>query len=149
MLRRVFIVTVVMGFGILPAFGKTYKNTWPMACGDLWPAVKATLSQADNYAQVQVDDANMKADYQPKHSVHVDVSGVLLQRLNHVTLVGKGSACEMQVVSNYSGWGHDDKADFRKRVEDEVVKAKGAGATPVPVAEAEKPEPTEAAQKPQ
>jgi len=52
--------------------------------------------------------------------VHVDISGTLLQRMNHVTLKPKGDGCEMDVVSNYSGWGHDDQSDFKKRVDEAV-----------------------------
>ena len=42
----------------------------------------------------------MRAFYQPKHSVHVTVTGALLQRTNSVILHSKGSGCEMQVKSN-------------------------------------------------
>jgi hypothetical protein len=28
----------------------------------------------------------------------------------------------MQVVSNYSGWEHNDQGDFKKRVDDALVK---------------------------
>jgi hypothetical protein len=72
------------------------------------------------------DDTQMTASYQPKHSVHVDVSGVLLQRMNHVTLITKGEGCEMDVVSNFSGWGHEDQGDFKKRVDDALTKPKEA-----------------------
>jgi hypothetical protein len=32
----------------------------------------------------------------------------------------------MQVVSNYSGWEHDDKGDLRKRVDESLAKLKAA-----------------------
>lgn len=105
------------------ALGKTYKYTYPTPCSQLWSAVKDTLSDAANYAEVKSDDAKMTAAYNPKHSVHFDVSGVLLQRTNHVTLVPKGTGCEMQVISNYSGWGHEDQGDFKKRVDVSLTKA--------------------------
>ncbi len=123
MMKTGLVVVAMMGFA-LPASGKTYKNVYPVPCSQVWDAIKATLGNTDNYAKVQSDDAAMKADYQPKHSVHVDVSGVLLQRMNHVTLVPKGAACEMQVVSNYSGWGHEDQGDFKKRVDEALAKPK-------------------------
>lgn len=113
---------------VLPAVGKTYKSTYPVACGEVWPAVKATLGDADNYNVVESDDAQMKATYDVKHSAHVNVSGALLQRKNHVTLVPEGATCQMQVVSNYSGWEHDDQGDFKKRVDDELAKMKSAPA---------------------
>jgi hypothetical protein len=110
----------------LPAFGKTYKSTYPIACSQLWGAVKDTLSNPENYAEVQSDDSKLTASFHPKHSVHVNISGALLQRTNHVTLVSKGTGCEMQVVSNYSGWEHDDQGDFKKRVDEFLAKPKDA-----------------------
>lgn len=121
----------------LPAFGKTYKTTYPVACGDLWPAVKDTLNNPDNNYDVKaLDDAQMHADYDVKHAAHVTVTGAILQRQNHVTLVPSGAACEMQVVSNFSGWEHSDRGDFRKRVDESLVKLKNA-----PPAQPAEPEP--------
>ncbi len=111
---------------VLPASAETYKYAYPNACADMWPAVKDTLANQENYAKVKVDDGKLKADYQPKHSVHVDITGTLLQRMNHVTLVAKGAGCEMQVVSNYSGWGHEDQGDFKKRVDETLAKKTAA-----------------------
>lgn len=108
----------------LPAFGRTYKTSYPVSCNQVWGAVKNTLSSPDNYAVVESDDAKMTASYNVKHSVHANVSGAVLQRTNHVTLVPKGEGCEMQVVSNYSGWEHDDKGDFKKRVDEFLAKPK-------------------------
>jgi hypothetical protein len=121
------VVAALMAFAlVLPAFGKTYKNTYPVSCNQLWGAVKDTLGNQENYAQVKSDDALLKADYQPKHSVHFDITGTVMQRMNHVTLVSKGTGCEMEVVSNWSGWGHEDQGDFKKRVDESLVKAKAA-----------------------
>jgi beta-mannanase len=86
-----------------------------------------------------VDDAKTTAEYQPKHSVHVDITGTVLQRMNHVTLVPKGTGCEMEVVSNWSGWGHEDQGDFKKRVDETLVKAKAPGEPAKPAAVAAKP----------
>ena len=113
---------------VLPASGKTYKNTYSVPCGQVWDAVKSTLGNAENYAQVKIDDARMTADYQPKHSVHVDITGTVLQRMNHVTLISKGTGCAMNVVSNWSGWGHEDQGDFKKRVDESLAKPKAASA---------------------
>ena len=108
----------------LPAFGKTYKSTYTVPCSQVWGAVKDTLSSPENYAVVESDDTRMTASYNVKHSVHANVSGAVLQRTNHVTLVPKGEGCEMQVVSNFSGWEHDDKGDFKKRVDEFLAKPK-------------------------
>ena len=82
----------------LPAFGKTYKFSYAVPCSQVWDAVKDTLSNQDNYAGVKSDDAHLTADYSPKHSVHFDVSGVILQRTNHVTLIAAAEGCDMNVV---------------------------------------------------
>jgi glycerol-3-phosphate dehydrogenase len=111
----------------LPAFGKTHKNTYPISCSEVWPAVKDTLSNQENYNVVTSDDAIMTASYNVKHAAHVTVTGAVLQRTNHVTLISKGAAeCEMQVVSNYSGFEHNDSGDFKTRVEESMAKLKAA-----------------------
>ncbi len=138
MSKTKMVVVAVMSLAFAQsALAKTYKYVYPVACGDVWGAVKDTLSNKVNYANVKVDESKMAAAYAPKHSVHFDVSGVLLQRTNHVTLVPKGTGCQMQVVSNYSGWGHEDQGDFKKRVDDAMTKGKAA---PPAAAEAAAPE---------
>lgn len=120
-------IAVLLWFVVaLPMFGKTYKTTYPVSCAEVWPAVQETLSVPENYDVVEKDAAKMTAKYDVKHSAHVNISGAMLQRQNKVTLVPKGTACEMQVVSNYSGWEHNDQGDFKKRVEDAMAKPKTA-----------------------
>jgi hypothetical protein len=101
----------------------------------VWAAVKDTLGNQENYAVDQSDDATMTAAYHPKHAVHVTITGAALQRTNHVTLLTKGAACEMQIVSNYSGFEHNDRDDFKKRVDESLAKLKSA-----PPAQPTKPE---------
>ncbi len=110
----------------VPAFGKTYKSTYPVPCSEVWSAVKDTLGNPENYSVEQSNDTQMTASYNVKHSAHVNISGALLQRTNRVTLVSKGTGCEMQVVSNYSGWEHNDKGDFQQRVDESLAKIKAA-----------------------
>jgi len=110
----------------LPAFGRTTKSGYPVPCSEVWGAVKDTLSNPENYSVDASDDTAMTASYHPKHTVHVTVTGTVLQRTNHVTLVPKDTGCEMQVVSNYSGWEHDDQGDFKKRVDEFLAKPKDA-----------------------
>jgi hypothetical protein len=127
-MMRSVIVALISLIVALPAFGKTYKNTYPDPCSDVWGAVKDTLSNPDNYNVTASDDAQMTASYDPKHAAHVNISGALLQRKNHVTLVPKDTGCEMRVVSNYSGWEHNDQGDFKTRVDQSLAKLKGAKA---------------------
>lgn len=117
----ILLLTLILA---IPAFSMTYKTNYPVNCSDLWVAVKDVLNNPDQYSVVASDDAQMNAAYDVKHTAHVNVSGALLQRTNHVKLVSKGSECQMQVVSNYSGWEHSDQGDFRKRVEESLAKQK-------------------------
>ncbi len=135
MKTRLVVVALISLVLALPAFGKTYKNIYPDPCSEVWGAVKDTLSNAENYDVTESDDKQMTASYKVKHAAHVTITGAALQRTNHVTLVSKGTVCEMQVVSNYSGFEHDDKGDFRKRVDESLAKLKAA-----PPAEPAKPE---------
>ena len=123
----------------LPAFGKHYKSTYPLSCSQVWTAVKDVLSNPENYDVTGTDDAQMKADYDVKHSAHVNISGAMLQRKNHVTLISQGTTCQMDVVSNYSGWEHNDEGDFKKRVDESLAKLAAAKpAEPAKPAEANK-----------
>jgi hypothetical protein len=126
--RLVVVALLTLALAVL-AFGKTYKSTYPVPCGEVWPAVKDTLSNPDNYSVLKSDDAQMTASYNVKHSAHVTITGTFTQRTNKVTLVSKGTGCDMQVVSNFSGWEHNDKGDFKKRVDESLVKLKGAPPT--------------------
>ena len=127
MMKTTLVVAVLMTLALaLPAFGKTSKTTYPAPCSEMWGAVKDVLSHAENYNVEQSDDTLMAATYKVKHDVHVTVTGAVLQRANRVTLVSKGTECEMQVKSNYSGFEHDDSGDFRKRVEESFAKLKAA-----------------------
>jgi hypothetical protein len=128
--RSVVAVLITLALAV-PALGKTSKTTYPVACGEMWGAVKDVLGVAENYEVQESSDTLMAATYKVKHAAHVTVSGALLQRANRVTLVSKGAECEMQVKSNYSGFEHDDSGDFRKRVEESFAKLKeGKAAQP-------------------
>jgi hypothetical protein len=118
-------VTLIMLALAAPAWGKTYKSTYTISCSELWPAVKDALSNPDNNYQVtENDDAQMAASFEVKHAAHVTITGTILQRTNKVKLVPLGTACELQNVSNFSGWEHNDRGDFKKRVDESVLKLK-------------------------
>jgi hypothetical protein len=137
MKTRLAVVALISLALALPAFSRTYKSTYAVPCGEVRGAVKDTLSNPENYNVEKSDDAKMNASYQVKHAIHASVSGTLLQRTNHVTLVSKGAACEMQLVSNLSGFEHNDQDDFRKRVDESLAKLKSA--TPSQPAKPEAP----------
>jgi hypothetical protein len=135
MKTRIVVVVLVMFVLAMPLSGETYKDTYPIPCSDLWAAAKDTLSNPDNYTVVKSEDGKMTATYKVKHTAHVTITGAVLQRNNKVTLVTKGTSCEMQVVSNYSGFEHDDRGDFKKRVDESLakLKAKKSPEPPKPV----------------
>ncbi len=128
-MKRFLLVILISLIAVVPAFGKHYKNAYPDPCSQVWGAVKDALSHPDNYNVTASDDAKMTADYDVKHAAHVNVSGALLQRKNHVTLIPKGTGCEMDVVSNYSGWEHNDQGDFKTRVDESLAKLKAPNAS--------------------
>ncbi len=107
--------------------------------------VKEALSNPDNYVIVESDDAKMTASYNVKHSIHVSVTGAIMQRTNHVTLTPKGGGCEMQVDSIFSGMAHNDQGDFKKRVDESMVKLK-ATKPPEQAKPADPAKPTEPAE---
>jgi hypothetical protein len=122
---RLAVVVVAMLALALPGFGagnKTYKTTYPVACSELWGAVKVALGNPDNYKDVQSDEDKMTADYNVKHSIHWSVIGAVNQGKNHVSLAPVGTTCEMSVVSMYSGLSHNDQGDFKKRVDEALAK---------------------------
>jgi len=115
----------------LPAFAvgnKTYTNTYPVPCTELWGAVKAALGNPDNYKDVQSDDEKMSAEYNVKHSIHWSVVGAVNQGKNHVSLlpIGTTGTCQMSVISMYSGLSHNDQGDFKKRVDEALGKQQAA-----------------------
>ena len=113
-------VTLILA---LPALGGTHKDSFPQSCSELWTAVKDTISNPDHYTlQGTPDDAKMTASYNVKHAAHLSISGAVAQRTNVVTLVPKGTGCEMQVESSFSGLAHDDAGDFKKRVDESLAK---------------------------
>ena len=125
---KFFAIAILLLALAMPASGKTYKSTYPVPCGEVWTAVTDVLSSPDEYNVTAKDDAKMTADYHPKHKVHATITGAALQRTNHVTLIPKGETCEMHVVSNYSGFEHNDRDDFKKRVDDALAKHKNTPA---------------------
>jgi hypothetical protein len=135
MMRFVVVVLISLTL-VVPVFGKTYKSTYSDPCSEVWSAVKGTLSSPENYTAVKSDDNQMTASYEVKHAAHVTITGALLQRTNQVTLISKGTGCEMHVVSNYSGFEHDDQGDFKKCVDESLAKLKAAKSS-------EPPKPTE------
>jgi len=87
MTKMRFAVVALMSLAVvLPAFGagdKTYKNTYPVPCSEVWSAVKVALANPDNYKDVQSDDEKMTAEYNVKHSIHWSVIGAFQRETLH------------------------------------------------------------------
>ena len=138
MLRSVAVVLISLAFAF-PSLSKTHTNDYPNPCSEVWAAVKDTLGNPENYTIKMTDEMRMSVSYSVKHSAHVTITGALRQRPNTVTLSSKGTGCEMQVESNYSGFEHNDAGDFTKRVNESLAKLKApASSEPTKPTEHEK-----------
>ena len=75
-MMKLLVVALLSLTFALPAFGKTYKSTYPDPCSQVWGAVKDTLSNAERTTTSwRSDDAKMAASYNVKHSAHVNIAG--------------------------------------------------------------------------
>ena len=115
-MMRFLVVALISLTLVVPAFGNTHKDSYPVACSELWAAVKDTLKNSGNYGIIASDDNAMTASY--------TVGSSLRRRTNSVAVHPRGSGCEMQVESAYRGVMHDDAGDFKKRVDESLAKLK-------------------------
>jgi len=119
MSKSVTLAITVMAL-VMPAYGKTHSDIYPVACSELWPAVKDTLRNSGKYGIIGIDNSEMTASY----NIGGGLGG---KRINSIVLNSKGaSSCELQTQTAFSGLAHNDAADFRKRVEGSLAKLKGA-----------------------
>jgi hypothetical protein len=117
-MMKVAVSSLILLAFVVPTFGKAHIETYPIACTELWPAVKDVLRNSGNYGIVSMDNTEMMASY--------NFAGAIRQRTNSVLLNAKGTSCEMQIQSSYRGIAHDDAGDFKKRVDEALVKLKGS-----------------------
>jgi hypothetical protein len=92
-----------------PLFAGVRKDTYPMPCSALWPAVKHTARNTGDYAVVFIDNDEMIASF-------AIGSGQGL-RFGSAVLNIKGDTCEMQVQVPEHGNLTDDTGSFKKRVD--------------------------------
>jgi hypothetical protein len=117
-MMKMVVVALISLTLVMPAFGKAHKDSYPVPCGELWAAVKDTLSNP-TYIVASTDDKQMRASY--------SIGGFIRHATNAVALNSQGaSSCEMEVQSTYRGWMHDDAGDFKTRVEASLAKLKAA-----------------------
>jgi hypothetical protein len=131
------IATLVLSLAV-PAFAKTHKDTYPIPCSTLWPAIKDTLRNSGKYGIISITNDELTASY--------NIGGVLTgKRVNSVLLNTIPTGCEMQIQTAYSGFVNNDASDFKSRVDASLVKLK-AGADSTSSAKPEAP-PTPSAPK--
>jgi hypothetical protein len=129
-MKRFVVVAALLLLLAVPSFCKTHKDTYPVSCSVLWPAVKDVLRNSGKYGILGIDNTEMTASY--------NIGGTLSgKRVNSVVLTGKGDACEMQVQTAFTGLIHDDYGDFKKRVDEALARLKAQ-----PPAAPKKPEST-------
>jgi hypothetical protein len=116
MMRHAVIVLTALTLAA-PAFAKEHSDTYPVACSELWPAVKDVVKNSGSYVVVSMDNTEMMASY---------TVGAVRHRTNSVHLNTQGSGCEMVVQSTYRGINHDDATDFKNRVDESLAKLKAA-----------------------
>jgi len=113
-MKRFTLVGLLMLAVAMPSFCKTHKDTYPVSCSVLWPAVKDALRNSGKYGILGIDGNEMTASFV--------IGGTLGgKRINSVVLNGKGDSCEMQVQTAYSGLAHNDAGDFKKRVDESLA----------------------------
>ena len=138
MLKSIAVAMTIFAV-VIPAFGKTHSDIYPVSCSELWPAVKDTLRNSGKYGIIGIDNNEMTASY----NIGGGLGG---KRINSLVLNSKGaSSCELQTQTAFSGLAHNDAGDFKKRVEASLAKLKGSK----PDATAKPEAPANAEQKPQ
>ncbi len=107
--------------GLAPAaFAKTHRDTYPVSCDVLWPAVKDVVRNSGKYGIIGIDSTEMSISY----NIGGGLGG---KRINSVVLNRKGDKeCEMQTQTAYSGMIHNDAGDFKERVEKSLAEQKKA-----------------------
>lgn len=144
-MKRIFIFILLFAFSA-PVFAKTHKDSYNVPCNTLWSAVRDTLRNSGKYGIIGIDSTEMTASF----NIGGNLTG---KRINSVLLNSKGDGCELQVQTAFSGLVNNDYGDFKKRVDESLVKvqanpsavpakpgepAKAPGATDAPAAPAAK-----------
>jgi hypothetical protein len=117
-MKRIVILALLFTLAA-PAFASTHRDVFNVSCNELWRAVKDTLRNSGKYGIIAIDSNEMTASY--------NMGGNLMaKRVNSAILNSKddGKSCELQIQTAYSGLGNNDAGDFKKRVNESLVKLK-------------------------
>lgn len=115
-MKQLAIAALILTVAV-PAMAKTHKFNYNFSCATLWPAVRDTVRNSGKYGIIGIDSTEMTASY----NIGGSLSG---KRINSVVLNPKGDGCEMQVQTAFSGLMHNDADDFKKRVDESLIKLK-------------------------
>ncbi len=107
-MKRPLSVGLLLWLMSAPLFAGVRKDTYPMTCSALWPAVKGTARNSGDYAVIFLSNDDMIVTFA--------MSGQGL-RFGSAVLNPKGDACEMQVQVPEKGAFTDDTGSFKKRVD--------------------------------
>jgi hypothetical protein len=116
--KRLAVVTLILA-AALPAIAKTHKDQYTIPCSTLWPAVKDTVRNSGKYGIISITNDEMTASY----NIGGNLTG---KRINTVLLNPQGTGCEMQIQTAYSGLVNNDASDFKKRVDESLIKLQGS-----------------------
>jgi hypothetical protein len=120
--KRLAVVALLLAVAV-PAVAKTHKDEYTIPCSTLWPAVKDTIRNSGKYGIISITNDEMTASY----NIGGNLTG---KRINTVLLNPQGSGCEMQIQTAYSGLVNNDASDFKKRVDESLIKLQGTQPAP-------------------
>ncbi|HEY1985924.1 MAG TPA: hypothetical protein VGG85_10960 [Terracidiphilus sp.] len=117
-MKRFAVAALILTFA-LPALAKTHTENYNMPCTTLWQAVRDTVRNSGKYGIIGIDSTEMTASF----NIGGNLTG---KRINSVVLNTKGTGCEMQIQTAYSGLVNNDAGDFKKRVDESLAKLSAA-----------------------
>jgi len=120
--KRLAVLALLLAVAV-PAVAKTHKDEYTIPCSTLWPAVKDTIRNSGKYGIISITNDEMTASY----NIGGNLTG---KRINTVLLNPQGSGCEMQIQTAYSGLVNNDASDFKKRVDESLIKLQGTQPAP-------------------
>ncbi len=113
-MKRVLVAALTLTLAA-PAFAKTHKDAYTISCSTLWQGIRDTLRNSGKYGIISINSEELTASY--------NIGGSLTgKRINTVLLNPVGTGCEMQIQTAFSGLVNNDAADFKKRVDESLVK---------------------------
>ena len=112
-------------FFTIPALAKP-KDFYPVFCDDLWPALKDTLGDENNYGIVSEDEYRQKALFV--------IVGALAHYTQKVTLTAKNGGCWANATIFELGPDNSDWRQFQHRLALSLVKLQAAKPKPATTA---------------